>query len=231
MSLRFAVVALLLASLAACTVLPEAESFRRFSLPQDEAVSAADEQASFPLTLRVHSPQAGRVLGGSRIVVEPEANEISSYRGARWSESAPKLLRDRIIGAFQQSGRVGTVIDEQNRLSTDLELVSKLNAFQSEYVNGIPRVRIQLDVQLTRAGGRELIASRRFEVTEASPDESIESVVESFGRAGDRLSAAVVEWTMDQLPNLKNAGRGASAGVFGHPRNVVDATVLGSDQS
>lgn len=230
MTWRITFVAPLLASLAACTVLPEAESFRRFSLPHEASTSTAEGQVSFPLTLRVHSPQASRILGGSRIIVEPEANELSSYSGARWSEPAPNLLRDRIIEAFQQNGRLATVIDEQNRLAADLELVSKLGAFQSEYVDGMPQVRIQLDVQLTRGGGRQLIASRRFEVTEASPDESIEGVVESFGRAGDRLSAAVVEWTMEQLAALEDAGRGTEVGAFGQVmKKFVDAAVVGPD--
>lgn len=231
--LTIAVVASLVLAMAACNVLPEAEATRHFMLPQAAAEAPADGEAAFPLALRVHSPQASRILGSSRIAVVPDENEISSYRGARWSEPVPNLLRDRIIEAFQRDGRLATVFDEQNRLSADLELFSKLGAFQSEYVNGKALVRIQLDVQLTRAGGRELIASRRFEVTEESPAESIESVVASFGRAGDRLSGELLEWTMAQVANFRATSKGAASTnpavkqivlicLTGRPRNAAD---------
>lgn len=196
-------VALLTLLFAACNVLPESESVRRFLLPQEgtdeERAFRSSAEATLPLVLRVHSPQASQILASTRIAVVPDESEISSYRGARWAQPVPNLLRDRVVEAFLQNGRLAGVVDEQNRLDADLVLTSKLRAFQSEYVDGKPQVRILLDAQLSDSGTRELIASRRFEVLQESPGESIESVVASFGRASDQLSGQLVDWTLEQV--------------------------------
>lgn len=196
-------VAVLTVFCTACNVLPESEPVRRFLLPQEgieqEKASPPSAEATIPIVLRVQSPQASQVLASTRIAVVPDESEISSYRGARWAQPVPSLLRDRVVEAFLQNGRLAGVIDEQNRLDAGLVLTSKLRAFQSEYVDGKPQVRILLDAQLSDSDTRELIASRRFEVRQESPDESIESVVASFGRASDQLSAELVDWTLQQV--------------------------------
>lgn len=189
---------------AGCTLLPESKPLRVFMLPMP---IAQEEPATFqklPLSLRVRSLQANQLLTGNRIAVVPKANEISVYSGVRWADPAPVLLRDRLLEAFIASGRLVAVFSEENRLQADMELSGVLGSFQSEYVAGQPQVRMQLDLRLTDAGGRRLLASRRFEVTEASRDESIEEVVASFGRAADVLSQQVVEWTLSEIAAFAN---------------------------
>lgn len=191
--------------LVACTVLPEPESLRLFVLPLQTSESVAGSGPGLSTILRVRSPQAGPVLSTARIAVLPRDNEVTAYRGARWSEPVPSLLRDRVIEAFLENGRLAGVHDDQNRFAADLELHSKLQAFQSEYEAGEPRVRIRLDVRLTDSAGRRVLAARRFEISEPSPDEDIETVVATFGRAADRLSDRLVSWTLDQIARQEAA--------------------------
>jgi cholesterol transport system auxiliary component len=117
MSLRrrsppFLVLLGLLATLTACSILPDSEPLRIYLLP----TSTPPQQASEPTlqhSLRIHTPQASRVLSSPRIAVVPQGNQISSYGGARWSDAAPVLLRDRLIEAFQRDGRMPSVSNEQ----------------------------------------------------------------------------------------------------------------------
>lgn len=182
-------------SLSSCSVLPETEMLRMFTLPaHSHSTSAAGEL--LPVELRVRTFQTNRMLASSRIVVVPEGNEVTVYRGVRWTDPSPVLLRDRLLEAFKNDGRLEAVYSEENRLQADMELAGVLNAFQSEYVDGEVQVRIQADLRLTDAGGRQLIAHRRFEVREQSRDKSVEQVVASFGRAGDVLSQQVLDWAL-----------------------------------
>ncbi len=194
---RFALLGLF-SLLAACSVLPESETLRIFLLP----TAPVEPQASEPTrqqALRINTPQASRILASQRIAVVPQGNEISAYGGARWSDAAPVLLRDRLIEAFQRDGRMPSVSNEDANLYADYSLHSDLRAFQSVYVDGKPVkpvVLITLDTRLVDRNTQHTLANRRFEVRQPASDTGIEQVVEAFGKASDRLSREVVDWTL-----------------------------------
>ncbi|MHC3750444.1 ABC-type transport auxiliary lipoprotein family protein [Stutzerimonas stutzeri] len=193
--IRSFAVATLLGTLSACTLLPEAEPIRVFLLPTSEAQT---NQAAGTLrqALRIHTPHASRILAGPRIAVVPDGNQISSYQGARWSDAAPTLLRDRLIEQFRQSGPVA-VSNEDSNLFAELELFSELRAFQSEYIDGQPQVLVRLDAQLASATDQRILASRRFEIRQPSAGPQLESVVAAFGQASDELSRQLQRWTIE----------------------------------
>jgi len=187
--------ACVLGTLAACTLLPDAEPIRVYLLPTAE-LPAVQPGERLRQALRIHTPHASRILAGPRIAVVPDGNQISSYQGARWSDAAPTLLRDRLIEQFRQSGPVA-VSNEDSNLFAELELFSELRAFQSEYVDGQPQVLVRLDAQLATAPEQRILASRRFEVRQPSASPQLESVVAAFGEASDELSRQLQRWTIE----------------------------------
>ena len=194
---RMAMLGGLLSLLSACSILPEPEQLRIFLLPSSTSTQAATGPQS-KQALRIVTPQASRILSTSRIAVVPQGNEISAYRGARWSDAAPVLLRDRLIETFQQDGRLPSVSNEDDSLPADLALHSDLRAFQSVYVDGAPQVLIRLDARLVSQHNHQTLASRRFEIRQPSTAPGVESVVEAFGQASDRLSRELLDWTLEQ---------------------------------
>lgn len=207
MSIRFsrfsrtALLGGLLALLSACSILPEPERLRIFLLPASDSTQTASPQLQ--KALRILTPQANRILSSPRIAVVQHGNEISVYRGARWSDAAPVLLRDRLIEAFREDGRLPSASNEDDNLPADLALHSDLRAFQSVYVEGTPQVLIRLDARLINQHNHQMLASRRFESRQPSADPSVEKVVEAFGLASDRLSREVLDWTIDQARTLE----------------------------
>jgi len=181
--------------LAACSVLPASETLRIYLLPTTPVPQKSAEPAT-DQALRLNTPQASRILASQRIAVVPEGNQISAYGGARWSDAAPVLLRDRLIEAFQRDGRMPSVSNEDVNLYADLSLHSDLRAFQAVYVDGRPEVLITLDARLVNRDDQHTLANRRFEVRQPSADPSVERVVEAFGAASDRLSRELVDWTL-----------------------------------
>jgi ABC-type uncharacterized transport system, auxiliary component len=61
---------------------------------------------------------------------------ISSYKGARWSDPVPLLVRNRLLDGFQRDGRVQRLSADDSNLQADYELSGELQAFQSEYHRG-----------------------------------------------------------------------------------------------
>ncbi|MDD1506755.1 ABC-type transport auxiliary lipoprotein family protein [Pseudomonas sp. CNPSo 3701] len=188
---------LLTGLLSACSVLPKGEPLEVYLLPSNLPVRAAGKQRE-SWSLRVNRPQSSQLLDSPRIAVLPQGDRISAYQGARWSDRAPALFRDRLIGALLDDGRVGAVSSDDSRLQADLELSSDLRAFQSEYRNGRPEVHILLDARLVQAGNQRILASRRFEVRQIAGDTAVESVVKTFGAANDQLSRQLIDWVVQE---------------------------------
>ena len=119
---------------------------------------------------------------------------ITSYHGARWSDRAPRLLRDRLLDAFRTDGRFAAVSSDDAQLRADLELTGDLRAFQSEYVQGGPVVVIRYDVQLVQGRSQKILATRRFDIRQPVNGKEVSQVVTAFGQATDELAAQMISW-------------------------------------
>ncbi|WP_192980384.1 ABC-type transport auxiliary lipoprotein family protein [Pseudomonas sp. EggHat1] len=181
--------------LGACSILPQSEPLDIYLLP-GAALPAQTQRVGW--SLRVNSPVSNQLLDGTRIVVLPEPGRVNTYQGVRWSERTPQLLRGRLLDAFHDDGRIQALSNEEQRLQADLELVSDLRSFHSQYRDGIPEALIQLDARLVDARDQRILASRRFSVSQPASDTSVASVVAAFGQAGDRLSRELVDWTLTE---------------------------------
>ena len=179
--------------LSACSILPQSEPLDIYLLP-GAALPAQTQRVDW--SLRVNSPVSNQLLDGTRIVVLPEPGRVNTYQGVRWSERTPRLLRNRLLDAFHDDGRIQALSNEEQRLQADLELVSDLRSFHSEYRDGLPHALIRLDASLVDARSQQIIASRRFSVSQPASDTSIASVVAAFAQAGDQLSRELVDWTL-----------------------------------
>lgn len=186
-----------LATLGACSILPEAQVLQVYLLPvHNPPASAAARPVDW--SLRIARPRTSLVLESPRIAVRPHGDEISVYQGARWSDPAPSLLRDRLMQAFQADGRVRGLSSDDSNLQADFELGGDLRAFQTEYPNGQASALIRYDARLVRTDDKRVVASRRFEVSQPVDGKKVAAVVSAFGKAGDTLSAQVLDWTLSQ---------------------------------
>lgn len=199
--MRHAVHALTLAvvmSLGACSILPQAEPADVYRLPSTQGTPPMSHAAALPWSLRLNKPKASETLDSSKIAVIPQGDLISSYKGARWSDAAPVLLRNRMLDAFQRDGRVQLLSTDDSNLQADYELGGELQAFQSEYTAQGVEVVIRLDARLVRDSTQRILASRRFEVRQPVTGTGVPAVVAGFGQASDKLLAQVLEWAVSQ---------------------------------
>lgn len=183
--------------LSACSVLPRPEPVDTYRLPAAEWRKA--EGAALPLSLRISRPAAGTSLSGQRIVVVPERDRLSVYKGASWSDPAPILVRERIIDAFRADGRIAALSSDEIRLQADYEIVSDLLAFQTEYRDGRPEVVVRLDARLVQRDGRRIVAARQFEARHLPAGSDVPQVVDGFGQASATVAGQVVEWATAEL--------------------------------
>ncbi|WXL25574.1 ABC-type transport auxiliary lipoprotein family protein [Ectopseudomonas mendocina] len=185
---------LTLALLGGCSILPESEPLDIYPLPAKELPA---QSPTVNWALKVETPNSERMLDSTRILVVPKAAHINAYQGARWSEHAPELVRNRLLDAFRDDGRIQALSSDEQNLYADLALTSTLRRFNSRYEDGIVSTQIQLDAQLVNVRDQSIVASRRFKVSTPSATAQIGQVVAAFGTAADELSQQVIHWVVE----------------------------------
>jgi cholesterol transport system auxiliary component len=184
---------------SACSILPKSETLAVYQLPAAQQAGQASTQDRLPASLRIATPHSSQITDSTRILVVPQGSQISAYSGARWTDPAPVLLRNRLAGAFRDNGQFNAIsLGGSGGLDTDFRLIGDLTAFQVVYENGAPVVHIRYDASLVQSKTNRSIATRRFAVTQAVQGKDVPQVVDAFGAAADRLAAEVVPWTLQQ---------------------------------
>ncbi|NUU33500.1 ABC-type transport auxiliary lipoprotein family protein [Pseudomonas sp. C2B4] len=184
--------------IGACSILPKPEPFEIYRLPSAQTSAPASQSMPQRWSLRLNKPQASEALNRPDIAVIPQGDVMSSYKGSRWSDPAPVLLRNRLLDGFQRDGRVTLLSTDDSNFLADLELGGNLQAFQTEYQGTAASVVVRLDALLVRGYDQRILASRRFEVRQPLNDVKVPAVVTGFGQANDQLTAQVVAWAVEQ---------------------------------
>lgn len=192
-----ALLVLLLMVTAGCTIFPEREPQRLFSLPESPALDVSGPSA--PATLRVDTFSASAPYGGNRLLVMPTPGELEAWAGVRWRDDARRLLQERLLDAFRLAGRLNGVLDDASRARSDATLTGHLTAFHLRLDGETHRAVVRLDAQLIDESRRELLASRRFEATSAVSDATPEAAVQAFGKASDILAESLIDWAVETL--------------------------------
>ena len=187
-----------LSLISACSILPKPEVVDVYRLPDAQTPIATSQSAPVTWSLRLDKPMASNALNSQNIAVIPEGNLVSNYKGARWSDPAPALLRNRLLDAFLQDGRVKALSTDDSNLQSDYELGGELLAFQTHYNGKDPEVIVQYNARLVRSSDQRIIGAKRFEVRQPLTNPLVPGVVAGFGQATDALMPRVVQWVLQQ---------------------------------
>lgn len=189
-------------SLSACSValFPEKQPQRQFTLPyQFEADNKAGQAQRDLPTLKVERPQASGLLGGKRIVLEVQPNELAAYGAVRWVTDTPDLLRDHLARALRTDSRLGTVVSDVSGAGSEVTLSSALLGFQEDRTGTRREVHLYLQAQLIENGSRKILDTKDFLISVPLADSTIDGAVAAFGRAADRLAAEAADWVASAL--------------------------------
>jgi cholesterol transport system auxiliary component len=187
--------------ISSCSILPKPEPFEVYRLPSAQSASASHGTPQ-RWSLRLSKLQSSEALNSPNIAVIPQGDVISHYKGSRWSDPAPVLVRNRLLEGFQHDGRVPLLSTDDSIFQTDLELGGSLQAFQTEYQGTNASAVVRLDALLVRSYDQRILASRRFEVRQPLSNVQVPAVVAGFGQANDQLTAQVVNWAVEQGQKL-----------------------------
>ena len=148
-------------------------------------------------SLSVGVQAANAMLDSPRIAVRPTANELQTYKGARWADNAPDLLQTALVEAFEDSGRVPSVMRVGGGSSRgDYGLFVEVRQFETVYEDGTPAAVIEVQARLVKLRGGGLVASQRFRHAVPGRTPEVDDMVAAFGDAMSALGTDLVTWTL-----------------------------------
>lgn len=192
-----------LALTSSCSILPATETLEIYRLPPSTiAPSSLTPPASgadiLPLSLRITTPHSSPITDSTRVLALRQGAQVSVYKGMRWADPAPVLVRNRLAAAFRSDGRLASISSGTSNLTADLELGGDLSTFQVEYRDGVPAATIRFYATLVQPPRNRIAAARSFDISEPVQDRGTSGIIEAFGIATDRLAAEMIDWTMQQ---------------------------------
>lgn len=180
-----------------CSIIPPATTVQNYQLSIGEQAVHCNAP-TLKGVLRIEQPSTNQMLDSSHIVVLTNNNATTIYKGARWNDTAPAILRDYLVQSLQQSGCLQTISSNTYNLNSDFALEADLYAFQGEYLSGNSEVRIHYFAYLVDSQTRNIITSKDFNIKEPINNNNMEGVITTFGIATNRLSEQIVQWINNQ---------------------------------
>ena len=203
-----ALVALALAT-AGCSTVSSLNSAARnldaFELnplpPQSGARSGA-------VLLFVAEPTAPGAIGSDRIVLKPNALQVTLLGDGRWVEAAPTHIRNLIARSFANTGRFAFVTTATVGPLPDFTVLTDVASFEAELQppgRAPVRVVVSLTLSVVRDADSRLLASRTFTRTAEALDTDALSIVSAFEAANGALLREAIPWataTMTGAPGV-----------------------------
>ena len=149
-----------------------------YDLVAPRSFAAAPRAA--PWQLLVYEPTAVQSLGSNRLMVRPQADQVSYYKGIAWSDRLTRLVQARMIETFQNSGAVKSVSDSTGQYA----LVTDLRAFNIDVTSGKTFAEIEIFAKLVDTRTDKAVATKGFSTrvpaTTDAPGDAIAALNQAF---------------------------------------------------
>lgn len=184
--------------LAGCSIVPKADPPAVYQLAT-AGTNIQPGQTSLPFGLTVNTPQSNRVIDSTRILVQPAETRLSAYKGARWSDTVPAMLRDQFTEALRQTSALQAVSNDSLSYRTDIALGTEVMTFQITYQPSEVKAVVILDAFLSESKSLDIVAAQRFKVEQTLADTTVDSAVQALSTASNQLTEELVQWTLREL--------------------------------
>jgi len=164
----------------------------RYTPPASTNAQSVDWQ------LAIDTPQSSDALDTSRMLVMPTPGAIETYKGGRWSDTTPLLLRGLLTQAFQDSGRIAGVGAITSGLHADYSLGIDLYDFETQYRDGAPHAVIRFTAKLTDFSVNRIRATRTFEADAPVGGADARDAAAAIEQVLGILLPQVIDWTIEQ---------------------------------
>lgn len=153
--------------------------------------------------LFVDEPDAPRALDTDKVVLRMSGVELQYYKGARWSDRAPKLLQAMLVEALDASGAPELVSGDAAIARSRYVLKGNVRSFEAQYDNGgAPRVVVRLKLMLSDQLSGKLISVRSFESSTSAQADRLSDIVGAMNASANAVVAEATPWIIAAMSDV-----------------------------
>ena len=115
-------------------------------------------------------------------MVKREGRELDYFAGAKWPIALPEMVRALMTESLREAMSAGTVSPERSYSGRNYRLEVTVEDFQVEYGDGAApaSVHVRFVAYLSRAPGRELVASFREDSSAPVKGDEMSEIIKAF---------------------------------------------------
>lgn len=198
---RIGLIWLLMAILGACAV-PGREAVPLntylFSLDETlEVVKATDTPGRD--TLLVSVPRARPGFDTPRMAYMHRPHELRYYASSQWAETPARMFAPLLLQTLERTGGWAAVVPMPTVVRGRFRLDTDNLSLRQEFFDRPSQVRLQGRVQLVDLQQQCVIATRGFEVVEATPTDDAYGGVLATNQAVGKLLELVARWALTSM--------------------------------
>jgi cholesterol transport system auxiliary component len=152
--------------------------------------SFAGAKKPAPWQLLVYEPSAASALDTTRLMVRPQADQVSYYKGIAWSDRLPRLVQARMIDTFQNSGAVKAVSSSSGQFA----LATELRAFQIDVSSGRAIAEIEIFAKLINTSTGKVVATKGFSARVPATTDAPRDAVAALNQAFTEVLQDTTTW-------------------------------------
>lgn len=162
------------------------------------AAPAVSGQSARNRQILITEPTALKALDSEKIVIRPSASAIEYLANSQWSDRLPNIVQDKLVQAFENSGRVGGVGRPGDGLAIDYKIITAIRSFEIKADAGEQAV-VEISAKLLNDRNGVVMASQIFRATAPVTGSGNAAYVQSLDRAFEAVVQDLVGWTLARM--------------------------------
>ena len=201
--MRQVLIALILALLAGCSMLPAtgqrpASSHYVLALPSVDSAPVAP-RADAPVLLLRDTETPG-VFQSVRLVYSRVPGVLNHYQFARWSEAPANALNTLLRQRLNAAGLYSAVVPMGAGVVADFQLNTRLQSVYHDATTAPGMGRLTLEAELVNRHDARLIAHRTFQAEAPAPSHDGAGAAKALGDASGRAIDELTDWLAQVQP-------------------------------
>lgn len=146
----------------------------------------------------ISEPNALKALDNERIVIRPSPSSIQYLADSQWSDRLPKIVQDKLVQAFENSGRVGGVGRPGDGLAIDYNIITSIRAFEIKADTGEQAV-VEISAKVLNDRNGVVAATRVFRASSPVSGSGNVAYVRALDGAFETVVSDLVTWTLSRI--------------------------------
>lgn len=151
------------------------------------------------LTLLVNSPSAQPGFNSPRMTYIKRPHEIDYFSQNQWVDSPARMLTPLLVQALEHSAKYRAVVQTRNSAKADIRLDTEIIRFQQEFLTLPSQVHLTIRAQLLDVHEQSVIATREFDVTEKTSDDTPYGGVIASNRAVKKILLQIADFCAQEI--------------------------------